>query len=158
MVDRKSIVARIMKCGKSRVWIDPERLGDINNAITAADLRKLIKDGAIRIKPITGNSRGRINKKLTQKSKGRRKGPGSRKGKKTARTNEKKEWMIKVRKLRTHLRALRDKGLLTDGTYRNIYRKIGSGMFRGVNHMEFYLKDHDLLKVNENEVEKKTEQ
>ncbi len=158
MADKKSIIARIMKCGKTRIWIDPERLGDITNAITAADLRRLIKDGVVRIKPASRNSRGRIKKKLAQKKKGKRKGPGSRKGKSTARTNEKKEWMVKVRKLRSYLRELRKKGMLKDGTYRSIYRKIGSGMFRGVTHMKFYLKDHDLLKVNENEMEKKDEQ
>ncbi len=157
MADRRSIVSRVMKAGKSRVWIDPTRLGDISNAITAADIRKLIKDGAIRIKPKKGNSRGRINKALSQKRKGKRKGQGSRKGKAGARTNEKKEWMGKVRKLRAYLRELRDKGMLVDGAYRSIYRKIGGGVFRGKSHLELYLNDHDLLKVKSDEVEKKNE-
>ncbi len=157
MVDRKAIVARIMKCGKSRVWIDPTRLGDVTNAITAADVRKLIKDGVIRIKPKRRNSRGRINKKLAQKKKGRRKGPGSRKGKATARSSRKREWITRVRKLREHLRELKSKGMLKDGVYRDIYRKIGSGMFRGRKHLDLYLKDHDFLKVNEDEVEEKKE-
>ena len=157
MVDRRSIVSRIMKCGKTRVWIDPKRLNDVSNSITAIDIKKLIKDGVIRVKPKNGNSRGRINKKLLQKRKGRRKGQGSRKGKSGSRTNEKKEWITRVRKLRRYLKELKEKNMLENKVYRNIYRKIGGGMFRGKNHLELYLRDHDLIKVKDNDVEKKKE-
>jgi len=157
MVDRRSIVSRIMKCGKTRVWIDPKRLNDVSNSITAIDIKKLIKDGVIRVKPKNGNSRGRINKKLLQKRKGRRKGQGSRKGKSGSRTNEKKEWITRVRKLRRYLKELKEKNMLENRVYRNIYRKIGGGMFRGKNHLELYLRDHDLIKVKDNDVEKKKE-
>ena len=52
--NRKRIIASMLKIGETRVWIDPERLSDVKEAITKADLRNLVRDGAIKIKPVVG--------------------------------------------------------------------------------------------------------
>ena len=32
---QKNVAARILKCGKSRVWLNPSRINDVSEAITA---------------------------------------------------------------------------------------------------------------------------
>ena len=65
---------------RSRVWIDPNRIEDVADAITRADIRNAIESGTIRALPKQGISRGRARYRLAQKAKGRRRGQGSRKG------------------------------------------------------------------------------
>ena len=70
------MAAKIMKCGKSRVWMDPTRLADIEEAITSEDVRRLIRDGVIAAKPKKGLSTFRKKKIAAQKKKGRRRNRG----------------------------------------------------------------------------------
>ena len=95
--NQKRIAAKLLNCSKKRVVFDTERLEEIKEAITKADLRGLIKDKAISAKPVKGVSRGRARKRQEQRRKGRQKGHSSRKGKKTARSPKKKVWMKKIR-------------------------------------------------------------
>jgi large subunit ribosomal protein L19e len=74
------MASRIMKCGVTRVWINPERIADVEEAITAEDVRSLIRDGVIRARQKKGLSNFRRKKAALQKQKGRRRGRGSRKG------------------------------------------------------------------------------
>ena len=92
--------AQILKVGENRVWFDSDRLSEIKEAITKQDIRDLIKDGAIKAKPIKGTSRGRHRKRLQQKRKGLRQGPGKRKGMRSTKRYGKKVWMKRVRLLR----------------------------------------------------------
>ena len=48
VASQKRLSASILKCGVNRVWFDPERISDIENAISREDLRGLITDGASR--------------------------------------------------------------------------------------------------------------
>ncbi|MCS7138595.1 MAG: 50S ribosomal protein L19e, partial [Crenarchaeota archaeon] len=34
----RRLAAEILKVGESRIWIDPERLEDVENAVTRADV------------------------------------------------------------------------------------------------------------------------
>ena len=88
---QKMMAMRIMKCGITRVWIDPERISDVEEAITAEDIRGLIKDGVISAKQKKGNSNFRLKKITAQKKKGRRRGRGSRKG--NVAGQKKRAWM-----------------------------------------------------------------
>ena len=56
---QKRLAASIMRCGVNRVWFDPERLSDIENAISREDLRGLITDGVIKAHQKKGVSRDR---------------------------------------------------------------------------------------------------
>ena len=57
--NQKRMAAVILKCGETRVWIDPNRQEDVADAITRADIRTAIESGTIRAHPKQGISRGR---------------------------------------------------------------------------------------------------
>ncbi|MBT3691523.1 50S ribosomal protein L19e [Candidatus Woesearchaeota archaeon] len=143
--NQKRIASTLLKVGKTSVRFDPERLSDIKEAITKLDMRGLIKDGAVRALPIGATSRSRLKKRLIQKRKGRQKGPGKRKGKKTARLSTKAEWMIKVRVQRQFIKELKTRELISIKTYRNLYGKIKGNYFRSRNHIKLYLNEKKLF-------------
>ncbi len=66
--------------GIHRIWVNPDYLDEVTDAVQKEDVRNLIDDGIIVAKPIVGISRSRARKASQQKSKGRRKGQGSRSG------------------------------------------------------------------------------
>lgn len=144
--NQKRMAAEVLKCGSSRVWINPNRLTDVADAITRADIRTAIQSGSIVKLPKKGNSRGRINKNLTQKRKGRQLGHGTRKGTLTTRSPKKERWMKSIRAIRQELRKYRDSGKIDRSTYRKYYGLTKGGMFRGRRNLEEHLKDQGLLK------------
>ncbi|KHO48317.1 MAG: 50S ribosomal protein L19, large subunit ribosomal protein L19e [archaeon GW2011_AR5] len=140
------MAAKIMKCGESRIWLDPTRLADIEEAITSADVRRLIKDGVIARKPKQGLSSFRKNKIAAQKKKGRRRNRGSVKGKKGTRLHKKKTWMKTIRSLRKLMVELKATGKVDNKTYRDLYTKSKSGYFRSKSHIMIYLERNNLLR------------
>lgn len=136
----------MLKCGVNRVWIDPSRINDVEDAITTADIRRLINDGLIRALPKQGISKSRKVKIMKQKKKGRRKGHGSRKGKIGARAPAKKQWTKRIRALRSLLKQLRNDGAIEKRTYRNLYSVSKSGYFRSKSHLMTHLERNNLLK------------
>ncbi|MBS3054833.1 MAG: 50S ribosomal protein L19e [Candidatus Aenigmarchaeota archaeon] len=144
LTSQKKIAARVLKCGESRVWFDPARGADIAEAITAADVRRLHMQGAIKELPAKGNSRGRARAVLAQKRKGRRKGIGSRKGKASAGLSRKESWIKTIRALRDQLNTVR--ASMDHRIYRQVYRKAGSGFFRSRAHMMTYLERNKMLR------------
>ncbi len=147
---RKRLAAQIMKVGKSRVWFDIEKLSEIKEAITKADLRSLIKSGIIKERPMTGVSRGRARKRLLQKKKGRQQNTGSRKGKKTSRLTGKDVWMNKIRAQRELLYALRERESIAKETFKLLYRRAKGNYFRSRSHLMLYLKENNLLLKGKN--------
>ncbi|MDI6807216.1 MAG: 50S ribosomal protein L19e, partial [Candidatus Aenigmarchaeota archaeon] len=91
-ITQKRLAAKILKVGESKVWLDPKRMKDIEKAITKADIRKLILQGAIKSLP------EKIKKRKEKKKV--RKGPGKRKGGKYTKVTRKRRWIITVRPLR----------------------------------------------------------
>jgi large subunit ribosomal protein L19e len=148
---QKNIAARILKCGRSRIWFDPARIGDIKEAITANDVRRLIKDDVIKALPKRGISSYRRKKIIKQLKKGRRRGKGTRKGKLGTRMPRKRVWIQKIRALRNELRKLRSEGRIEKRIYRNIYMKAKGGLFRSRSHLLTYLEKNDLLKKTKEE-------
>ncbi len=146
---QKKIAARVMKCGRSRVWLDPERINDIEEAITAADIRRLVKNGVIRKIQKQGVSRFRKKKIALQKSKGRRKGHGSRKG--SVANLDKEQWMKRIRTLRKMLKDYRSQGRIEKRTYRDLYMKTKSGFFRSKAHLQNYMERNNMLKEEKGE-------
>lgn len=142
---QRRIAADIFKSGINRVSFDTSRLNEIKEAITKADIRKLIKDSAINLNQIKGISSFRTKKIRLQKRKGKRKGLGSRKGTKTARTERKRTWMIKVRVQRRFIKLLKAKGYLKRQNYRIMYKMIKSNMFRSKRHLKLYLDENNLV-------------
>jgi large subunit ribosomal protein L19e len=144
--NQRRMAAQILKCGENRVWMDPNRLEDIEDSITRADIRTLIASGTIAAAPKKGISRGRAKHVKSQKAKGRRKGHGSRKGTANARRPSKKHWEQTIRALRRRLREHRDAGRITKSVYREYYRKAKGGMFRSVAHLDSHLRVEGYLK------------
>ncbi len=128
----KELTARTYGVGVSRVKInDPEQAKDV---ITREDVRNLVKKGVIVITKKRGTSRSRARVLEAKRKKGKRRGPGSRKGKKTARKPKKEAWMERVRALRKALKQAKP------DNYRKIYRMIKGGYFRSKKHLLNYIR------------------
>lgn len=136
---QKRMAADVMDVGKDRVWIDPDRTGDIEDAITKQDIRNLIESGVIDKKEKKGVSRGRGRKNDEQRKKGRRRGHGSRKGKQGARKKDKDKWKEKIRALRKELKRMRDEDEIESSDYRELYDMASGGFFRNKKHMKLYI-------------------
>lgn len=141
---QKAMASRLLKCGLSRVWIDPGRMADVEESITAADIRSLIKDGVIVARPKKGTSSYRRKKIAGQKRKGRRRGRGSRKG--NVAGMKKRIWMTRIRAIRKLLRQLKAEEKIDGRTYRIMYVKSKSGIFRSKSHVMIYLERNNLIK------------
>ena len=138
------MAAQILKVGQNRVWINPERMDDVEAAITRDEVRKLIHEKVIVSLPEAGVSRSRAKMVREKKRMGRRKGAGSRTGSSHAKISKKEAWMSKIRSLRKRLRELKTDRIITESTYRKVYAIAGSGRFESVAELERYLRAHDL--------------
>ncbi len=141
---QRRLAAQILKVGQNRVWIDPERMDDVESAITREEVKKLIHEKVIASLPEKGVSRSRAKVVRRKKRVGRRKGAGSRTGSGYAKISKKEAWMSKIRSLRKRLRELKASRIVTETTYRKLYAIAGSGKFESVAELERYLKAHDL--------------
>lgn len=141
---QRRLAAQILKVGQNRVWINPERMDDVEAAITREEVKKLIHEKVITSLPEKGVSRARAKTIQEKKRKGRRKGSGSKTGAGHAKISKKEAWMSRIRSLRKRLRKLKATRVITEATYRKMYRVAGSGRFESVADLERYLKAHDL--------------
>ena len=148
MIDvQRRLAARLLKCGKNRIWFDPEKLDEIKEAITKADMRGLISNGIVAKKRLLNTSKFWARQRKLQKSKGKQKGFGSRKGKKTARGLEPKRiWINKIRLQRGFLKSLRDGSLVSAKDYHELYMKTKGGFFRSIRHLKMYVQEKNLVK------------
>ncbi len=145
-ITQRRLAASILKASKQNVWFDPEHLKEIKESITKADIRSLIEKGFVQKIQKTGYSRGRARIILKQKRKGRRRGLGSRKGKKYARLPRKTIWMNRIRAQRRWLKQLKQQGKITTQVYSKLYKMSKGGFFRSRGHMNVYLKEHGVAK------------
>jgi len=141
---QKNLAAKVMKIGKNRVRLDPEKGEDIAVAITRDDIRGLIEDGAIKKIQKKGVSRGRARERDAKRAYGHRKGHGKRKGAKNARSSRKERWMKTVRAQRRYLRRLRDGEEIDRSDYRMLYNKSKGGEFRSVRLLDTYIKMNNI--------------
>ncbi|MEM0057839.1 MAG: 50S ribosomal protein L19e [Candidatus Bathyarchaeia archaeon] len=141
---QRRLAAQILKVGEERVWIDPNRIEDVEAAITREEIRKLIHEGVIKPLKEKGVSRARARVIHEKKKKGLRRGPGSRSGAAGAKVSKKEAWMNKIRALRRRLRELKAQKVITESTYRKLYVMAKSGRFASIADMERYIKAHDL--------------
>lgn len=145
LTNKRRLAAKLLKVGESRVWFDPERLNEIKEAITKADIRRLIQDYAIQERPSFGVSRFRARKIAEQKRKGRKAGEGSKKGTFRARLPKKQEWMAKIRSQRQFLAMLKEKGLVEPSNYRKLYLMCKGSFFRSIRHIKLYMEEHNMF-------------
>lgn len=150
---QRNIAADILDVGVNRIYIDPDAADDVQMALTRRDIRALIHSGAIRVRKKKSISRGRARELHKKKTRGQRRGHGSRKGPKSARMDERRQWINRIRKQRAYLKALRDKNYIDKGTYRLLYRRAKGGMFRSANYLRMYIQDNRLSKKKLPEVD-----
>ncbi|MDW8083743.1 MAG: 50S ribosomal protein L19e [Candidatus Caldarchaeum sp.] len=136
---QRRMAADLLKCGQTRVKFDPERLEDIESAITRAEIRKLIADGAIYKVPAKGVSRARFEAE-------RKRGEGSREGGKHSLVPRKTAWINRVRAQRKYLQKLRERGSITPSDYRMLYSYVKAGNFKSVASLKEFIKTKGLLK------------
>ena len=144
--NQKRMAADLLKCGHHRVFMDPNRMEDISEAVTRGDIRRLIVSGAIRAKQKQGQSRNRGLYRAAQKKKGRRRGSAHRRGASNARFPKKEAWMERIRPIRKHLAELRDSGTLERSMYRTLYRQAKGGMFHNRSHLDTQLRLRGIVK------------
>lgn len=135
---QRKLASKILGCGTNKIWFDSDRLEDIREAITAEDIRELIKDGAIKGK-ITKGVKARAAKfRAGRRRKKRKRGLGK---KKKILGRRKSDYVKSIRKLRGHINLLRERGL--DSKKANKLRKLAkSGHLTTIKNMEEYLKQN----------------
>lgn len=143
--NQRRMAASVLKCGQNRVWIDPNRIDEVADCITRADIRTAVDSGSIKALPKTGISQGRTRHAAAQKEKGRRKGPGTRKGTVNARFPKKRRWIQIIRPLRDELKTLRGEGKIPPSVYRRYYMRAKGGMYKSRRNMISHMVAEGLL-------------
>ena len=136
LASQRRLAAAVLGCGENRVWINPEKLSEVQSAMSREDIRNLIEEGAISSHQKKGISRGRARARIAKRAYGHCKGPGRRSGAKGARTPSKTQWIKRIRAQRKELRAQREAGSITRTEYRRLYRRAAGGQFRNVAHLK----------------------
>jgi len=139
---QRRLAAEIFGVGVNRVWIDPSKESEVKKAMTKDDIRIFIQEGVIKVRPFEGVSRARARER---EKKDKKRGPGSKKGKRTALYPKKKAWMDKIRAIRFYLRLLRDEEVIDKKLYRDLYRKASGGMFNSKKSVLMYLEMNRIL-------------
>ncbi|HJJ22434.1 MAG TPA: 50S ribosomal protein L19e [Nitrosopumilus sp.] len=137
---KKRLASRVTGVGIHRIKFDTDHLDDIADAITRENIRSLITANTIRIKSITGTSRGRAQTKRDQKHK-RGTTQGSKQGKKGARIGKKQVYVAKVRALRRLLKIAKDRKDLTNPEFWVLYKKVGGNTVRNKAHLRTLMEE-----------------
>ncbi|MEM4239690.1 MAG: 50S ribosomal protein L19e [Candidatus Woesearchaeota archaeon] len=145
MMLQKRLAAQVLNCSPNRITFDPEKLGEIKEAITKFDVGRLIRKGIITRAPVQGTGKFRTRHAMGQKRRSRRVGPGSRKGSANARADDKLQWMRLVRAQRDLLKRLKEHNLITHETFNMLYQKSKGGFFRSTRHIKLFLKEQGLF-------------
>merc|ERR1712066_1003249 len=118
---QKRLSASVLKCGKGRVWLDPNEATEIGLAKSRRSIKKFIKDGYIVKKYVQTHSRAKARAWNAAKRLGRHTGIGKRQGSKNARMPIKLFWIRRQRALRRLLRKLRKNKKVDKNLYHKFY-------------------------------------
>ena len=128
LTTQKRMAAEILDVGEGRVVFDSLRLDEIKQAITKQDIRDLIKDRAIRIRPGVAKA-VRVKRKRT--------GAGRRKFRVKTR---KRDYINRIRKIRTYVRDQMNSGALSKDLANAVRKYAKAGQFKNLRQAKEYIK------------------
>ena len=127
---QKRLASSVLKCGRNKVWMDPNEVSQIGMATSRSSVKKLIKNGwVLRINP-TVHSRSRARTRLEEKRRGRHMGRGKRRGCKDARMPTKVMWIRRQRVLRRLLKKYRKQRKIDQKLYHRFYLAAKGNQFK----------------------------